>query len=74
MIRKKWTRNESNFLTTVCFMSEETIRICGEIHYYVIGINLESGNYEVFIYYYKEDEYNEVAYDEGVNRTFTVAE
>jgi len=72
MLRKKWTRNQSDFLTTVCFMPQETVRICGEIHYYISGTNLESGDYKISVYYFKDGEYFEVGYGSGVNKTFTI--
>ncbi|MEO0095220.1 MAG: hypothetical protein ABIL66_04935 [candidate division WOR-3 bacterium] len=73
MIKKVWRRNDTLLFSSVALIPLGTKRICGEFRHYD-GQNLETGNYNISILYFKADTavYDSASYNAGVNRNFTI--
>jgi len=73
-IRKIWELNEDTVLKVVNFSPVKTYKICGEFHHRYDTTAMDTGAYEISIYYFSKDEYKyiEFPYDTSVNRRFKI--
>lgn len=73
MIKKRWERNNSNFLDVTSFMPIATYRICGEMRFYEEQ-PLEIGDYRLTVWWYSTlaSNYEIYEYSGSVEETFTI--
>uniref|UniRef100_A0A7V3VUE9 Uncharacterized protein n=1 Tax=candidate division WOR-3 bacterium TaxID=2052148 RepID=A0A7V3VUE9_UNCW3 len=67
VVKKKWQLP----FESVCFIPKDSKRICGEFHYFDLRI-MDSGTYQVKVFYWEAGEFKEYPYAESVNTQFTI--
>jgi hypothetical protein len=72
IVRKQWELPLSQTLQVTCFLPKDSKRICGELHYYDETVDMDEGEYEIFLEYFEFGGYEPYNYYVGVNRKFTI--